>query len=551
MPRIPVSGQQVQLQQLRGGEISTRADARSFVPEHLEFAKAARSIVSDVAPLIARANANTDNAAKKANVRSAATNALNDMTKLETNIRSKKAGDAINSISDYATAAEEIRKTHLNTLSDDNEREMYASYFEGLYKSGLGQAQAHQERETMAYDKMTKDAHSATLIDRAILYRGTTESNAALEEIKLNVADNLRKEGISDPEVINQKKAEAVDMAQMRIAKAYMSDSPLKALDYVKSVKDTMSATSYENLIGELEGRAKEEKILNKADELAASGLPIEKQLEKISKEKDPEFRDKLSRRVRDNFEQRQMIQNAQAKQIYEGEVDRLFQNPDSYTVPFELDAQKQEHLYELRKKLIADKHGAGKSTNWQIYSKLMSMSDDSFKKVDLNNHLKDLAPSEFKELLKLQREGKSKDLVSPHQQSTLAINGLIPLNDKSEEANLRRNQFYAFVNKELKALPPDKRTPEAINTILQDATAPISKGILWGVNRYRFEAPYLEDSAEADQLLEKTMPKVLDKYPGEKGYEASSGRYFRKSGNFIDYYSKGGTYLGSKRAGE
>jgi hypothetical protein len=196
-----------------------------------------------------------------------------------------------------------------------------------------------------------------------------------------------------------------------------------------------------------LKDLALEQDAHDTANAIAGSGT-LEQQLEKVNKIKDVEKYTKVRKFIIDKAAEIKSLDDLKWQRALEGEVDQVFEDPGAYKVPLYFPAKEQEHLYNLRQKMLKDARGQSEKqvSDMEVYYKLTSMPQSEFNKANLLDpyYANGLNPADLKTFMKAQRDNKA-------YQNTMALGSYVSGVSKKldeDEAPVFKQLFEDELNK-------------------------------------------------------------------------------------------------------
>ena len=503
----------------------------------------------------------------KAIVRDSLNSAREEMRQYMSGVYRRRGKDAITVETEAAQELQKIRGKYLEQLKDDQQRDFFTPSFDGLMQGHLDRAMAHQEEQRMEFERLTWDAENQNAIEDAVSARTDPK---AIKDAEFTIVANTKASLYGAGEEITKKAVEdAVHNLHASVLSALTQDAPKAAQGYMTEHWDKFNPRVRDELKKDIDSQVAKAWVRDTAVILFNSGRSLPEQLEEVDKIKDVEKANALRNALVEMDDERQKVKKMKNRELYEGEFDKLFSDPVSYQVPLHLNATEQEKLYNMRKKLIEDNvaskgAGAKPATNWAHYEELMTMSDSDLAKADIPSY--DLAPPEFKSLIKMQREarkdGGATRLRKPLQQLQDAIAGMPEfqvtkkkgkVDKKGQQAAIRRNKLISAFSNAINAMPEEQQTEDAINKLVyKDLLAPVTDSGVPGwpfdnKNYFKYELHDIEDAEEKQAMFEKNVPDSL-KGLSNVEFDEQGKRYYVLGDGVRDVYDEYGRYIKSQR---
>lgn len=566
MPRVPtydIGG--VANAPVPGVRFSANATGASFggtrAKQLSQFGQALQATSDDIARSAVVYNETTLKRRDTSVARDSYIKASSEANQYMIDVFGREGKDAVDMYPEVEERLGEITRRYEESLSNPRQREFFRASFDRSVENSLNRTAVYIQEARKKFEADTIDAENSLAVDTAVAVR--TDPSAIVESertIRANTAYRYRGQG---PDVQKQKTDEAVNHLHTSVLKALQYDSPEAAQGYLTANWDKFNPTLREELKKVLKDTVESKVRRDTAQQIVASGKSLEDQLKAVDKIKDPQRADAVRKRVKDLNEEKAAADKARSVQRYEGLVDQVFQDPDTFEVPLDLDAATQEKLYDLQKKLRKDKLAelggtTPDNTDWGVYYELKSLPVEEFRDVDLLQYQKDLNETELKELIKEQRDARTDPakvfaLRTPYQTAKDVVQGLPDFDvrqdgRRGERAALRRQRFFTQYEMRLSQLPADQRTAakqlEIANELLSPAPIPVP---FWPDKKaYRFELPYIKER-DRDNALRQNLPESLSAYP-QVDFDESTQRYFVDGDGVRDVYDIYGNYLTSFR---
>jgi len=432
-------------------------------------------------------------------------------TYLNEDVYRRKGENATKVYGEVEQKINEIRKKYLKDLTEERQKDLFTASFDSLSEGHLNRAMSFQEKSRKAYEKMTMNAENQDAIENAIAARlDPNEIQTSEQTIIANT--RYANKGMGD-KITNKAVEDAVHNLHASVLSAVTKDSPEAGMGYLKSNWDKFNPKLREEMKKDLQDQAKNEWVRGKAVELSA--LPIDKALAEVDKIKDADDAAKVRRMVKDRYKEQEDVKKIKHKERLEKEVDAVFTDPVKYEVPLELPAKDQEHLYNLRQRMLKDEKarrgvGGATKTDPKTYYELMNMEPDKFKQLNLLEYSDRLSIGDFKSLTKMQK--KDEDFKNA-QTLTTFVNQFVKneTEDDFEKAAFVREMFENELNK----YPRDQRDKiETWNKVKDQMLMEVDvKGSIFDTSYW--DAKYDKSEIEAPDEIPEGIPngaKWVDK---------------------------------------
>jgi len=500
-----------------------------------------------------------------------------EMRKAHIRLKTKKGQAGSTSYKGFDAELGKIQEKYIKGLDNENQKNLFRDSFDAKANSYRENALEYQDQQLRIFDQKTKEAENLNVLEEAVASGmpkaapGTAEFEAssmgvALKKIQQNIESSngvfLNDKGqkvwnLSVGKEIVEKK---VEDAHFKVWEAMNKDlsakSPTAALENLKENWKHFDPKDRQFRKEQLEESSLREWSSNRADEISTSGKDLEGQLKEAGKIKDPDRRRLVKAGVKEQFAEKEMFKEMKYKARIEDEVDALYRSPHNYDVPFEVIRGKdQVYLTKLKKYLMEEDQGNSIKTDFKLYGELMAMPEDEFMKVDLKQYLIDgkLNPkAEYKELVKLQRKGKSFTTTNPYSLLKTAVRGIEDFSkDGGEEANKRLNDLTSAFGERIRLVPEKERTEEKSIEIIKSLMEPVTvdSGIWFGLGdrpQYRFETLNIEDDKTREErfLDEKNIPEDLKAFGNDLKFSATTDQYYVEGDGIIRVYDLDGILI-------
>lgn len=452
MPKIPEYSQRVQQAALPGVRSEANATAASFGGNDLQLIRQGVQAIENVGAKLFIAqevnNIEKENEKLKAGARDAVVSAQRATLEHLNQVKQLQGKEATNVYQPSVEKINEIKRTYTKDLND-YQKDLFVSTFADFETRAASDVLEFESTATKKYKDDTMDAENKLAIDKAVSFRADPNVLAESEQtIRLNTANKFK--GM-DKAVIEKAVSDGVNNMYATMAKAIGESSPSEAAKFIDTHKAKLNPLMYEAYKKDFTEKAENEWLQNQTNILAE--MPLDKALEAINKVPDAAKATKLRKLVKERQEEKSYFQELESKKAFESEVDKVFTDPFKYKVPLAMNAKDQEHLYDLRNKMIKEKRGEEVKTDWKRYHELINLSPSEFSKIDMKKELPNLAPTEFKELTKMQLDSRYANQV---QSLTNYVNSFTKAEAKEdfEQAAFIRGMFQ----KELDKYPAEER---------------------------------------------------------------------------------------------
>jgi hypothetical protein len=458
MPKVPVLRNQVK-QQVGGGRgVSERHNinvtADDFGGQQARDLSNFGSALSETANTLARVAVTQSKAFVRDEVRKGDEHLLN----LKQDFMSRKGKDVMGLTTNFQSEVNKYRNEITKEMKK-NQKEMFAASFDSTAKRYAEELSRYEYKATLDYDNATKDAQNNTAIKKAI---SSYDNPNLVKEAELDIENNVRSQySVFGKDIEDAKVSEAVNNLHSNIAEAVASVSPNKAIKYMNDNWDKFDPRTRDKMKKTIEKMSVQEDSEEMANYLAASGMPIDKQLESVNKIKDPEKQALTRKLVNQKEKDKNDADELYAREVFEAEFDKCAKDPENYKIPYSLPAKQQSQLYNWKRKLIddakADK-GIGKKikTDMKLWLELTNLPKSELVKINLkeDKYLSRISPADIKQLSKMQRDSRAFTEV---QSLSSVINQVVKSavdKDDIDGALYLRQKFEEEVNN----LPPEKR---------------------------------------------------------------------------------------------
>lgn len=468
--------------------------------------------------------------------------------------RTKKGKAAINAYSETEQRLQELRKEHISRLTTEEQRQLFTSAYDPVMNAHLNRTLTFQQQSRSDYEKMTWAAENLNAVEDAIL---NSSDDTEIESSEATIIANTRAASKGAGKEISDKAVEgAIHTLHKSVIDSMKDADPAGALAYFEKHSDKIDPLIRGKLAKDLENRNEEVLIRDTALELSNSGLSLEDQLAEVDKIEDPSVAKGVRAAVGFRAREKKAIAKAKETKYSESQWDELFKDPLAFNIPLDLSATDQKGMLAFKNQTLKANQAV---TDWNVFNELMGLSPSKFQDVDLTKHLSSLAPSEFKQLVGLQRSSRAKDkddafrVRTQYQQAQQAIKGIEDFRTtgrgrqkgaRKERAAQRSNRFFEQFSAGLSLIPKEDQTEEKVGELITRILAPVDYDPSWAWGdqiKYRFEVPYLDEENQ-QEALEEFIPENLKKFK-DVNYDRESQRYFIDGDGVRNIYDKYGTY--------
>lgn len=351
------------------------------------------SALAQAGTSIAQTEMKKDYEAKKkisqANVMNKLYEARNASRQFMDGIYSKQGADAKNVLAE----TEEYFRTNETEFSkdlDEDEKQQFKRAYLSVASGHLDRTISHQREQANVYDMQTREAINADLVEEAIQYRADKDGKA-IANAEANMLGNAKEiaklKGMPEGSPAYKKYMEdTTHNLHTKVIGALKGDSMQAALGYLKENKDKFNPVVRDTLLKELDQKAMMERAQGTAKELMGSGANLEYVEKQLNKIKDPEEQKLARTNFRDMQEEKERLSALKDKQIYEAEIDKVYQDPKSYDLSspefMDLPADKMNSIASVRRMALRDeyaKQGVGRkvTSNLNAYAKIRQLPQD------------------------------------------------------------------------------------------------------------------------------------------------------------------------------
>lgn len=497
----------------------------------------------------------------KASARDSLNQAESEMRQYTADVYARKGKDAIDVYKEADQKINEIRQKYATALQNAKQQDYFASSFDGVMKVNLDSVMEHQRRETENYEKQTVLAQNQNAVEDAIAYR-TVPAKIQIAEDTVRANTRYLNRGMG-ADIIGKAEEDAVHNLHSNVVDALTQDSPSAALGYIEAHRDKFNPQALLEKEKVLKEAAQTEQIRQKAIALSESGLPLDQQLAEVDKEPKAAVAKELREQVTQRWKEKELIDEARAKEATESEWDKLMANPSGYQIPLTLPADQQKAMFTFRKQMMdagAAKSGIGVApmTDFGLYTDLMLKDPKELAKTDLTQFVSRLHPTEYKELVQKQRAARLTDdnpkkqelfrTRSFYQQAQQSLEGMNDFNIKDGDKDKadRYNRFFEQFNARLAQMPAETRTEEAVGGLIKQLMSPVTTHEGWFNSKkvqYRFEVPYLSTKTKQDQAYKESLPETLKGFKDVQ-FDSQSNAYYIDGVGVRDVYDRFGNHI-------
>lgn len=471
--------------------------------------------------------------------------ASKEQTRIEIAAKNLKGKDALGS-SDYAN--KEWAKVGENLDKKASNGRQRAA----LQKLLLNRAanldrtiQFHADAQIEAHEKVQGDTYLVALKDEAVRNRNDQVLfQEAMEKQAFTLERHLKRQGLGDPGIVEQKKRQLFGATGVEVIRAYVdSDDPYgdsKAKAFFEKHKDSFTEEDKAKAFKLVESGTLAGESQRKSDAIFGATKNLSSALEEAKKIEDPKLRDETTRRVKDLYAQKKLADDQRndenhklAGQIIDqyGNVDRI---PRGIWDSFKVSEKESLKAYAKHRN-----EGTQPPANSQKYYDLRLLAanpatQSEFSKMSLDRLKGQVTDSELSKLTDLQAgiikgDGKSaKEIggIRTNKQiidQTLAPLGITPKKDKERYAEFGRklDELAADHEHETGKKPNRAEVQAMVDGLLLEGTT--KKGTLFGIDalwpdtkKRAFELDPGESFVEGDKAAAEKVPageraKIVD----------------------------------------
>lgn len=362
----------------------------------------------------------------------------------------RKGSDAFGAKDEYLPAFDKFSSDIENGLSNDRQKLALSQYKQQIRTDLDGDLMRHTFSESEKYSDETVRSALATIKDDAVLnYSNPGKVAQSIDEQRTLLIKEADRKGLP-PEWVNLQLRQSTSGVHSAVIERMLDNRqyPL-AKEYFEHVKGDLSGADSSSVDKALKTmRAQYEGEEHAIDLMSKYGTSATA-LQQAMKIEDPDVRKESVRFIKDNIDIKEMRQQEFEKANFTNAANFAEQNVErpANSVWKNLNLQQRnaidDRIAQLRK-------GVQPSTDWQLYSDIQFMAANpetrqEFLKADPYMWRAKLGDTEYKEVVKLQNEGKAGnskklDLLGGDMQivkSTLEENGI----DTKDEKTM--GQFY------------------------------------------------------------------------------------------------------------
>lgn len=384
----------------------------------------------------------------------------------------KKGADAFSVMEDLGPRFDEIADELESELSNDAQRQMAQKIRQSERMSFDDTLQKHVHNESNKYqDDVDKSAEMSSRNDAVLNYQNPGAVQKNIEMQKMLVAGRAERMGMAgNAEYIDSETRRVVGQTHAEVIQRMLANKDDRgAKAYYEDVKQEMDAKH----LGALDKMVKEGSLLGESQRVAGQFMAEhpddpKKVLEKIRSLNDPELQKAVSAEVnaRSAEDDRAKRQGEESlSNSIAAEIDKTKQLPsgDRWSA---LPLKVKEAMITYRKHII---DGTQPDTNWGEYYNLTQMAAyegtrNKFLKINLMEYRAEMADSEFKQIVGLQKEMREKDGKADEKlngfrttneivNSALNAKGVDPTPKPNSEAAKKVNEFRKYVDEGVKQL--------------------------------------------------------------------------------------------------
>jgi hypothetical protein len=271
-----------------------------------------------------------------------------------------------------------------------------------------GDMQSHSFRQIQEYDDQSTQANLETARDLALQhYDEPGKLGEAIEKQKVLIDDYAARNGLP-PEAAKREKETAISKTHMSVMTRMLDNGQdLLAKDYLKEVKKELTGDDASNVerimrAGTIRGESQ-----RKTDEILGSFSSVGDAVKEARKIKDPDIRDQVVKRVKNRFNEAEMIKKKQNQETFNSIATELESTKSLDQVPLDtwtsLSMTQRQALERRQSQLIK---GEEPATDIDTYYKLEQLAGDNrnaFKNANLMEFRDRLSNADFKKFSRMQ----------------------------------------------------------------------------------------------------------------------------------------------------
>lgn len=332
--------------------------------------------LQDAAVKFQQSNERKDRAVVRDNLNNAQSEARVFMSDLNRPENRQTAVDAYEKSQKQLT---DIRRRYSSQLKNSRQQDLFTASFDDVMNGHLDRAIAIQDKARTDYEKETLAAQNQTAVEDAVASR---TDPAAIRTSEVTIKANTAFENRGLPVPVRKKAVEnAVHNLHASVLSALTLDSPVAAQEYLKQNWGKFNPAAREGLKKELDGKAFDFTVRQRAAEISNSGAPLEDQLKQADTFNDPKMADELRQRIKEKYDDKVLARKAQEQALVQQEWSALTQDPRGYQIPYEkfTDPEQWRAMEEYKRAAL---NGYSQSSDVPVLMKLGLMSDEQLKSI-------------------------------------------------------------------------------------------------------------------------------------------------------------------------
>jgi len=422
---------------------------------------------------------------------------------------------------------EELKTKYSDSLSQ-NARILFDKTAENHVTRTKAEISRHASQGLKAWEVSTLEAQVENTIESAALY--WNDENAVRLQNTLGrqaITDAANMQGLS-AEALNERlqtydssfaraAVEAATMNSSAKGKELLDkfDKRLEGQDKVKLQSMIATKTASEKTKADASyALIKSRQLVDQYDDLGSL-------VAEVDKIQDPELRDKVMSETKHQFNLKKQIQSEARTQAYENAEAHILnggsaesfqsQNPDEWL-----------RLSPKQQGLI--KSGKANSTDWSVFSDLMTMPKDKLANIDPNDYADKLAPAERGKLITAVKTAKGGSAGKDDSQvgrtriaeTTAAVDQLFgPATKRNNETKEKANAFYSLLDSEVnyrEQVKGGKLTSEEYTNVLNGFTRKtVVDGLIFDSTKTLKDVPAEDVGALSKFLRDNNVPVTSD----------------------------------------
>lgn len=443
----------------------------------------------------------------------------------------KRGKDAFGITQDYGS--------QFDKFADDVSKSMTPDQLEAYQKIRVqqkddltGTLEKHTFTEAQNYqDEVTKSGISANRDEAVLNYQDTDKVNQAIDMQKNLVLHNAQMKGLGTDSDMVKQQLEAVtsDTNQAVINRMLSNQQDMAAKAYYDSKKDIpgqFSGADKATLEKTLEEGSLRGESQRFVDQMESQKLSPDQAMEKIKTIDDPQLRDKVNERYKnDQLEAKRLTEDRQV-QLYQGAYNTMTQAKSLDAIPpnvmLSLTPAQQNELKSSYKTMM---EGVPVKTDLPTYYKL----DDNkvLQNTNLLEYASKLSPTDFEKLADRQKDIKAgkTDKVDGFESDKDAVNSVlktagISIDPKNSDYIAARSAIDSAVIAQKQATGKSFLNNDELRTIAKQQTIKhiTDNGLLWNTTKRAYQlspedqssTPVVVPDAESAQITKALKARNL-----------------------------------------